>query len=171
MALLEIKTFPDPVLRRECREVEKIDEELRTLAKDMAETMYQAPGVGLAAPQVGKPIRLIVCDPSTQDEPPQLMTLVNPEIVEEEGEISIEEGCLSCPDIQIPVDRAARVVVEAQDLEGNPVTIEAEDFAAIVLQHEIDHLEGNLIVDHLSGLKRSLYRRRRNRTKSEEKTE
>ena len=171
MALLEIKTFPDPVLRQECREVEIIDEELRTLARDMAETMYQAPGVGLAAPQVGKPIRLIVCDPSSRDEPPQLLTLINPEIVEEEGEVAIEEGCLSCPEIQIPVDRAARIVVEAQDLEGKAVTIEAEDFLAIVLQHEIDHLQGNLIVDYLSSLKRSLYRRRQNRAKAGENGE
>ncbi len=171
MALLDIKTFPDPVLREECREVEVIDEELKSLARDMAETMYQAPGVGLAAPQVGVPVKLIVCDPSLKDEPPQLITLVNPEIVEEEGEASIEEGCLSCPDIQIPVERAARVKVEALDLNGQPVTIEADEFLAIILQHEIDHLEGNLIVDYLSSLKRSLYRRKQKKAKAEEEAE
>ena len=171
MAILEIKTFPDPVLRQECREVEVFDEELNTLARDMAETMYQAPGVGLAAPQVGVPIRLLVCDPSLKDEPDQLISLVNPEIVEEEGEACIEEGCLSCPDVQIPVDRAARVKVKAQDLEGRPVTIDADEFLAIILQHEIDHLDGNLIVDHMSSLKRSLYRRKQKKAKAEEEAE
>ena len=171
MALLEVRTFPDPVLREECRKVEVIDEELKALARDMAETMYEAPGVGLAAPQVGVSLRLIVCDPSLQDEPPQLVTLINPEIVEEEGEASIEEGCLSCPDVQVPVDRAAWVKVEAQDLDGNPVTIEADEFLAIILQHEIDHLGGNLIVDHMSSLKRSLYRRAQKKARAGEKAE
>ena len=172
MAILEIKTFPDPVLRQECREVEIFDEELNTLARDMAETMYQAPGVGLAAPQVGVPIRLLVCDPSLKDEPDQLISLVNPEIVEEEGEACIEGRLpFRARMSRSPVDRAARVKVKAQDLEGRPVTIDADEFLAIILQHEIDHLDGNLIVDHMSSLKRSLYRRKQKKAKAEEEAE
>ena len=168
MAVLEILTFPDPRLREECLEVEVVDDELKTLARDMAETMYAAPGVGLAAPQVGVSKRLIVCDVAPRDEPRQLLVLLNPEVVEEEGLTSIEEGCLSCPEIQVPVDRAARVRVEALDLEGNRVSLEADELLAVVLQHEIDHLEGELIVDRLSNLKRSLYRRKQKKEKSGE---
>jgi len=168
MAVLEILTYPDPRLREQCREVDLIDDEIRALAGDMAETMYAAPGVGLAAPQVGVSKRVIVCDVAPKDQPRQLLVLLNPEVVEEEGLTSIEEGCLSCPEVQVPVDRAAWIKVVGLDLEGNEVSLEADELLAVVLQHEIDHLEGDLIVDHLSSLKRSLYRRRQKKVKSGE---
>ena len=167
---MEILTYPDPRLREECREVDLIDDEIRDLARNMAETMYAAPGVGLAAPQVGVSKRLIVCDVAPKDHPRQLLVLLNPEVVEEEGVTSVEEGCLSCPEVQVPVDRAAKVKVSALDLEGNEVSLEADELLAVALQHEIDHLEGELIVDRLSNLKRSLYRRRQKKIKSGEET-
>ncbi|MBW1711944.1 MAG: peptide deformylase [Deltaproteobacteria bacterium] len=169
MALLEIVTYPDPRLKKVCQPVEEVDEEIKSLISDMAETMYAAPGVGLAAPQVGELKRVLVCDATPKDQPRRLIALVNPEIVEEEGSISMEEGCLSCPEIQVEVPRAARIKVRGLDAEGRSVTLEAEDLLAVVLQHEIDHLDGGLIVDHLSSLKRNLYRRQRKKAKTEDR--
>lgn len=161
MALLPIKTFPDPCLGRACRQVEVVDDDLRQLAADMLETMYDAPGVGLAAPQVGSDLRLVVVDCSAKDEEPAPMVLVNPRIVEAEGSLVFEEGCLSVPEFTADVTRHERVVVEAVDQEGRPVRVEGHGLVAVCLQHELDHLEGRLFIDRISPLKRSLYKKRR----------
>ncbi|MCB2227240.1 MAG: peptide deformylase [Desulfarculaceae bacterium] len=161
MALLPIKTFPDPCLSRACRQVEVVDDDLRQLAADMLETMYDAPGVGLAAPQVGSDLRMVVIDCSSREEDPQPMVLVNPRIVEAEGALVFEEGCLSVPEFTADVTRYERVVVEALDGEGRPVRVEGDGLMAVCLQHELDHLEGRLFIDRISPLKRSLYKKRR----------
>jgi peptide deformylase len=161
MAVLPIKTFPDPVLSKTCRQVREVDEDLKQLAQDMLETMYAAPGVGLAAPQVGRDERLVVIDCSARDEQAEPLVLFNPRIVEMEGEVVFEEGCLSVPEFTCDVTRAERVVVKAMDAEGRPISIEGEGLLAICLQHELDHLEGRLFLDRISPLKRSLYKKRR----------
>jgi peptide deformylase len=161
MAVLPIKTYPDPVLSRACREVEQVDEDLKQLAADMLETMYAAPGVGLAAPQVGRDIRLVVVDCAPRDQEGEPLVLVNPRIVAAEGSTVTEEGCLSVPDFTCDVTRAARVVVQALDGEGKPITVEGEGIMAVCLQHELDHLDGRLFLDRISPLKRSLYKKRR----------
>ena len=157
MAVLEILQFPHPVLRDPAGEVDEIDDTIRRLARDMTETMHRAPGIGLAAPQVGVPSRLIVVDLSAGEDPDQLLVLVNPEIICKEGKIRMEEGCLSVPDLRETVTRCERVVVRGQDLDGNQVEVEGEELMAVALQHEIDHLDGMLFIDHLSQLKRSRY--------------
>jgi peptide deformylase len=157
MAVLEILQFPDLSLRRRAQRVPHVDEVVHNLAQDMAETMYRAPGIGLAAPQVGVPQRLIVVDLSAGERPGDLLTLVNPEILCREGELRLEEGCLSVPDLRETVTRCRRVVVKGTDLEGRAVELEGEDLMAVALQHEIDHLDGILFLDHLSQLKRSRY--------------
>lgn len=157
MALLEILQFPHPVLRHRAGEVREIDETIRRLARDMMETMHRAPGIGLAAPQVGVPSRLIVVDLSAGEDPDQRLVLVNPQIICKEGRIRMEEGCLSVPDLRETVTRCERVVVRGQDLEGRTVEVEGEELLAVALQHEIDHLDGLLFIDHLSQLKRSRY--------------
>lgn len=161
MAVLPIKTFPDPILSKTCRQVREVDDELKQLAQDMLETMYAAPGVGLAAPQVGRDERLVVIDCSARDEESQPLVLFNPRIVEMEGQVVFEEGCLSVPDFTCDVTRAERVVVKALDAEGRSITVEGEGLLAICLQHELDHLEGHLFLDRISPLKRSLYKKRR----------
>lgn len=169
MARLEIVTWPDPRLLEESREVDRVDEETRQLIADMAETMYAAPGAGLAAPQVGVNKRVIICDVSPKDQPRKLIALINPEIVDSSEEtISIEEGCLSCPDIQVEIPRAAWIKVQGLDPEGRPTQLEAEELLSIVLQHEIDHLSGRVIVDSLSPLKRGLYRRKRRKNQDQD---
>ncbi len=161
MAVLPIKTFPDPILARACRQVGVVDDDLRQLAADMLETMYAAPGVGLAAPQVGSDLRLVVVDCSERDQDPEPLILVNPRIVEAEGSLVFEEGCLSVPDYTCEVTRASRVVVQALDHEGRPIRVEGKGLMAVCLQHELDHLEGRLFIDRISPLKRSLYKKRR----------
>ena len=151
MPLLPILRFPDPRLKKLAEPVRNIDENIRRLARDMAETMYEAPGIGLAATQVDVHKRVIVIDISeTRD---QLFTLINPEIVESDGQQVCEEGCLSVPGIYDKVERAENVVVRYLDLEGQEKTIEADGLLAVCLQHEIDHLNGIVFVDHLSQLK------------------
>ncbi len=168
MALLDIVTFPDARLKQISQPVKKVNEDIKKLVDDMAETMYSAPsGAGLAAPQVGMNKRIIVCDVNPKDQPRRLIALVNPHIVEAEGQASIPEGCLSCPELQVEIPRAARIKVEGLDREGRPLSLDAGDFLAIVLQHEIDHLDGRLIVDHLTSLKRSLYRRKLKKLRDE----
>lgn len=154
---LEILAYPDERLRERSSEISDFSPELKALAEDMATTMYENNGIGLAAPQVDQRIRLIVLDISGPEERTSLMKLVNPRVVEASGEEESEEGCLSVPNIRTNVKRADRVTVEAQDLDGNPLRIEAEGLLAVCLQHEIDHLDGMLIVDHMSRLKRSMY--------------
>ena len=151
MPLLPILRFPDPRLKKLAAPVRNIDENIRRLARDMAETMYEAPGIGLAATQVDVHKRVIVIDISeTRD---QLFTLINPEIVESDGQQVWEEGCLSVPGIYDKVERAENVVVRYLDLEGREKTIEADGLLAVCLQHEIDHLDGKVFVEHLSQLK------------------
>jgi peptide deformylase len=160
MALLKIRHYPDPVLKKVAVPVAEFDESLRQLAHDMAETMYAAPGVGLAAPQVGVSKRLAVIDCSARDEEAHLLILVNPEIIAREGESCEEEGCLSVPEYYAKVDRSAVVKVRFQDLDAQTHVVEAGGLTAIACQHEIDHLDGILFVDHLSPLKRSIFRKK-----------
>jgi len=152
MARLPILEYPDPRLRIRANPVAAVDDETRTLVADMFETMYAAPGIGLAATQVDVHLRVIVADVSEdRDEP---CCLINPEILSEEGEVSYEEGCLSVPDVFESVDRAERVRVRALDEQGEVREFDADGLLAICIQHEIDHLEGKLFVDYLSALKR-----------------
>ncbi len=161
MQLLDIITFPDSFLKKQTQQVENIDGQLQTLIDDMATTMYHAPGVGLAAIQVGVDKSMLLFDIAPKDKDRDLNVLINPKIVTQEGEILSEnEGCLSVPEFRADVKRAARVLVEAVDRDGNPRRLEAEGLLAIVLQHEIDHLNGKLFIDHISALKRQLYTRR-----------
>lgn len=157
--------FPDPRLKQPAVPVASIDGRLAEVIRDMAETMYAAPGVGLAAPQVGLAERVIVLDCDSEEEREQkkgrgLLRLINPEIVSAEGSIVWEEGCLSVVDYTAEVNRAARVLVRAFTPEEKEVRIEAEGLLAVALQHEIDHLDGKLFIDRISRLKRDLYRRR-----------
>jgi peptide deformylase len=159
MAILAIRIYPDPVLRVKTREVTQFDTRLKKLAADMIETMHAAPGVGLAAPQVGSELRLAVIDTSVGEDPSKIHVIVNPRIVRREGQDADTEGCLSLPGITDKVDRPTAVTVEAVDLDGKPIRIEAEDWLARVLCHEIDHLDGVLFTDHLRGLRRERARR------------
>lgn len=159
MALLPIEKYPSPVLKAKAEPVVNIDGKLQQLIDDMAETMYAAPGIGLAANQVGVLQRVIVFDPTPKDQGRNLQILINPRIVAASGQVVHEEGCLSIPDYCSQVKRHACITVEGLDREGRPVQLEATDLLAIVLQHEIDHLDGILFIDRLSPLKRSLYHR------------
>ncbi|MDH3808786.1 MAG: peptide deformylase [Desulfuromonadales bacterium] len=160
MALLKIRHYPDPVLKKVAAAVTEFDDSLRQLAHDMAETMYAAPGVGLAAPQVGISKRLTVIDCSARDEDAQLLIMVNPEVIDQEGECFEEEGCLSVPEYYAKVSRSATVKVRFQDLDEKAHVIEAQGLTSVACQHEIDHLNGILFVDHLSPLKRSIFRKK-----------
>lgn len=161
MSRLTIRTYPDPVLKGRCAPVETITDDVRRLLDDMAETMYLNNGIGLAAPQVGETSRLIVVDVKRGEEGDTLLKLVNPRIVDGQGETRSEEGCLSCPDLLVEVKRFESVVVEAFQPDGKETTLEADGLLAICLQHEIDHLDGVLLVDRLSTLRRSLYQKKR----------
>jgi peptide deformylase len=160
MAIREIKQYPDDVLKKKAEPVESVDEELQRLIDDMVETMYAAPGIGLAAPQVGVSKRLIVVDvKAAYGEEASLYVLINPEIVESEGEVKSEEGCLSLPGFTVSIDRFEKVTVKGLDREGNEISIPAEGMLAMALQHEIDHIEGTLILDRTSLLKREFYKK------------
>ena len=160
MALREIRLYPDPVLREKCSEVDCFDADLRCLAEDMVETMHAAPGVGLAAPQVGIAKRIAVVDTSVGKDAASLRVLVNPRIVDERGKNFDFEGCLSIPGISEKVHRPARVRIVAQDLDGEEHEIEAEDFEARAICHELDHLDGVLFIDRVRGLRRDRLRRK-----------
>ena len=160
MALLRIRKFPDDVLKRPARPVENINGELNSLVDSMAQTMYAAPGVGLAAPQVGESKRIIVLDTDHEEPGKHLLKLINPRVVEAEGKIIWEEGCLSVIDYSAEVERAAKVLVRAWTPEQKEIEIEAEELLAVALQHEIDHLDGKLFIDRISRIKRELYRRK-----------
>ncbi len=160
MSIRKILQYPEPVLREKAKKVTLFDEELRSLVEDMAETMYDAPGVGLAAPQIGESIRLIVVDISVDEENQSYMTLINPKITTAEGAQIDEEGCLSVPELTSKVKRFKKIVVDFQDIEGKEQQLETEDRFAVVLQHEIDHIKGILFIDHLSSLKRNLYKKK-----------
>ncbi|NTV12920.1 MAG: peptide deformylase [Desulfobulbaceae bacterium] len=160
MAILTILKFPHPVLREKAQLVTDFGPELTQLATDMADTMYVAPGVGLAANQVGITRQILVYDPEPNPEIRAYQVLINPKIVATSGEDFGEEGCLSVREYCAEVKRAWKITVEAQDLSGNPLVIEAEDFPARILQHEIDHLHGVLFIDRISALKRALYKKK-----------
>jgi len=163
MAIREIKKYPDPVLRAKTARVENIDQSIQRLIDDMVETMHAAPGVGLAANQVGVSLQIAVIDLGDREEnnPRQpLIVLINPEIVSSQGSVVAEEGCLSITDFSENVKRAARVQVRAQDRTGKHFEIEAEGLMAKALQHEIDHLNGLLFIDRLSPLKKNIFRRK-----------
>lgn len=159
MAILPIRIYPDPVLRVKTRKVQEFDASLRKLATDMVETMHAAPGVGLAAPQVGSDLRIAVVDISVGEDPALLKVLVNPEIIRREGLETDVEGCLSLPGITDKVDRPTAVAVRAQDLSGKPFELEAADYMARAICHEVDHLDGILFTDHLRGLRKERVRR------------
>lgn len=159
MAVLEIQKYPEPVLKEKARPVTAITDEIQGLIEDMADTMYDAPGIGLAANQVGALHRVIVFDITPKEEGRNLNVIINPEIVAASGELVHEEACLSVREYACDVRRKACVTVSGLDREGKPVLIEAKDLLAVVLQHEIDHLDGILFIDRISRLKRSLYNR------------
>lgn len=156
----KIVTYPHPVLAQTARPVEEITDEIRQLAAEMAQLMYEDKGIGLAAPQVAESIRLITVDLSGPDKREDLQIFVNPVLTNLEGEVDSEEGCLSVPGYRSTVTRAERLHLSALDLDGNPVEMEADDLMAICLQHEVDHLNGVLFIDKISKLKRTLYDRK-----------
>jgi peptide deformylase len=163
MALRDIRKFPDPVLRKKTDRVTKINGAIERLIEDMVETMHAAPGVGLAANQVGVPLQVAVIDLSAREDKEKrhpLLVIINPEILSLEGSVVEEEGCLSIPEYAEKVKRAARVKVRAQDRTGKAFELEAEGLLAKALQHEIDHLNGLLFVDRLSPLKKNIFKRR-----------
>jgi peptide deformylase len=158
MATLNILHFPDPRLRTAAKPVTDVDDSIRQLVADLFETMYAAPGIGLAATQVNVHLRVLVVDISeTRSEP---LCLINPEIVTAEGSEQMEEGCLSVPDVFETIERAARDVVHALDQQGHGIQVTAEGLLAVCIQHEMDHLDGKLFVDRLSALKRSRIRKK-----------
>ena len=158
MPLLKILEFPDVRLKGMAQPIVRVDKQIQQLADDMAETMYDAPGIGLAAPQVAAGHRLIVVDVSENRN--DLLTLVNPEIIASTGEEEMKEGCLSVPGVVETVRRAEKVTVRATTVQGKTIELEADGLLAVCLQHEIDHLNGTLFVDHLSRLKQNLIRRK-----------
>jgi peptide deformylase len=160
MAVRTILHYPDPRLREPGKRVDHVTAELRQLIDDMAETMYSAPGVGLAATQLGEPWQVFVVDCAEEGLPSDLRVFVNPEIVETEGQTTFDEGCLSFPGAREEVQRAAKVRVRAQDREGKLFELEAEGLLAIAVQHEYDHLQGVLMIDRLGPLKKRLLHRK-----------
>jgi len=161
MTILKILTYPDQTLRQPTNELDNIDGDVQKMIDQMSSTMYDAPGVGLAAIQVGWDKSVLIYDISASDQDRSLQVLINPRIVDQEGEILSEnEGCLSVPEFRADVKRYSSILVEGADREGRPVKLEAEGILAIVLQNEIDHLKGKLFNDHVSALKRQLYTHR-----------
>lgn len=157
MSLREILKYPDKRLRKKCEPVGEIDNKILKLLDDLADTMYKAPGVGLAAPQVGENLRIIVIDVSTKEEDNNLLELINPVISKSGGKQDSEEGCLSIPGFYSNITRKNSIVVEALDRKGNEINIEADDLLSRVLQHEIDHLDGILFFDKMAKLKKELF--------------
>jgi peptide deformylase len=160
MPIKKIKKYGEDVLLQKSEKIEKITEDIKNLALSMVETMHIAPGLGLSAPQVGESVRLITVDLSVGKNKEDLFVLINPEIIEKEGEIISEEGCLSLPNIHEKIPRPSRVLVKGIDLDGIAKTIDAHDLMARVFCHEIDHLNGVLIIDYLSPLKKKLIRKK-----------
>lgn len=168
MAVLEILKFPHPILKKRSEKVDRIDGEVKKLIHDMTETMYRANGIGLAACQVGVPLRVIVVDASPIDPEQGLFAMVNPEIIFEEGEIDYEEGCLSVPDCVEKLKRRAKIRVRGISPGDKEMEVAGEGVLAIALQHEIDHINGILILDRMSRLKRDVYRRKLKKEKRKE---
>ena len=173
MALREVLQFPDARLKRKSEPITEITDAHRELASDMCDVMYDEPGIGLAAPQVGVAIRLIVVDTEWNDEGNDRdpLIVINPELVQPEGSLTWNEGCLSVPDYTADVDRAQRVTVFGTDLDGNPIEEHAEGLRAVCFQHEVDHLDGILFIDRISRLKRSLYVKKRKKQLAQEEDE
>ena len=157
----EILIYPESALKTTAVTIENIDLDIVMLVDDMKEVLYKAPGVGLAAPQVGCSKRLILVDPTAKKESNSLLVMVNPVIVEQEGSIEDSEMCLSVPEVSVDVMRAERILVKGVDLKGNEIRIEAQGFLARIFQHEIDHLNGKVILDYASTLKRAIYLKKR----------
>lgn len=160
MAIHTILTYPHPILRKKAEQVTTFDQELRTLVEDMAETMYAAPGIGLAANQIGLARQVVVVDRSTADNPRNYITLVNPVITGGAGSIIDEEGCLSVIECYTTVKRFHTIHVTAQDIQGEPLEFDAQERYARIIQHEVDHLRGILFIDRLSSLKRDIYKKK-----------
>jgi peptide deformylase len=161
MSILEIKKYPERVLREKTSPIDNIDGKLQRLIDDMLETMYAAPGVGLAAPQVGVSKRLIVIDVSMRDEEKTpLIVLINPEIIDTGGEVEAEEGCLSLPGYTTVVKRSERILVRGLNRKGKPMEVEGRGLLSRALQHEIDHLNGTLLIDRISSIKREFFKKR-----------
>jgi peptide deformylase len=152
--------YPDKRLRERGKKIDAVTPELRKLIDDMAETMYAAPGVGLAATQIGEALQLFIIDIADNDEPSDLRVFINPEILETDGELTWHEGCLSFPGVTEDIDRAAHVRVRAQDRDGAWFEFEAEGLLAVAIQHEFDHLQGQLMIDHMGPLKKRLTHRK-----------
>lgn len=167
MAILDILNFPDKRLRTVAKPVEKVDSPIKKLVDDMFETMYAAPGIGLAATQVNVHQQVIVIDVSEDKSQP--LCLINPEIIAEEGTESCDEGCLSVPDIYETVERSEKVTVKALDQNGDEYTLQADELLAVCIQHEMDHLKGKLFVDYLSPLKMQRIKKRLLKTQREER--
>ena len=167
MAILKILTYPHPVLRQKAEPVTVFDDELKKLVADMGDTMFDAPGVGLAANQIGIPRQIVVIDDSTPENK-GVMALINPVISGGEGKVAGEEGCLSVRECVAKVQRFHSIHVSAQDVEGRPFEFDAEDRRARIIQHEVDHLSGILFIDHLSSLKRTLYKKKLKKIMEEE---
>lgn len=163
MAVRTILHYPDPRLREKAQPVAEVTPAIQQLVDDMAETMYAAPGVGLAATQIGEPHRIFVIDTASDDEPSELRVFINPEIVAGEGKIVWEEGCLSFPTVTEDIERKAKVRVRALDREGKPFELEAEGLLAVAVQHELDHLDGVLMIDHMGALKKRIVDRKMRR--------
>lgn len=157
---MKICSYPDPILKKQSEPVVNIDGEIQNLIDNMGKVMYEASGIGLAANQVGVPKRIIVFDINYREKGKDLNVLINPTIVLAEDKIEFEEGCLSVPDFKDNITRKKYLKVKGVDRHGKPIDIEAEDLLAICIQHEIDHLNGKLILDHVSHLKRNLYRKK-----------
>lgn len=160
MAIRTILHYPDERLRQKAAPIEAITPEILTLVEDMKETMYAAPGVGLAAPQIGVPLRLFIVDTAAEDEPSDLRVFINPEIVATEGKTCWEEGCLSFPGVHEEIERAATVKVRAMDETGKAFELSADELLGVAIQHENDHLDGVLMIDRMGALKRRLALRR-----------
>lgn len=173
MALRPVLQFPDKRLRRVSRPIAEITDELRELARDMCDVMYDEPGIGLAAPQVAEDVRLVVVDTEWTAENAERnpLVLVNPELSEHEGKLVWTEGCLSVPDFEAEVERAERVLLRALDLDGKELEIHAEGLQAVCFQHEVDHLDGVLFIDRISRLKRSRYIAKRKKQQKREEEE
>jgi peptide deformylase len=165
MAVLEIMTYPNPTLTRKAEEVEKVDGTLRKLISDMVDTMYANGGIGLAAPQVGVSKRVIVVDVRPYDPSASLISIVNPEVISETGEVLHEEGCLSVPECVEGVKRKQWIKIRGLDKRGREIEVEGEGMLAIALQHEIDHLNGRVILHRMSRIKRDLYKKRLQKAK------
>ena len=165
MSRKEILIYPEALLKVTADTIDKIDLDIMTLVDDMKDAMYNAPGVGLAAPQVGCSKRLILVDPTAKKESGSLLVMINPVIVEQEGSVGDSEMCLSVPEISVDVKRAEKILIKGLNLNGKEIQLEAEGFLARIFQHEIDHLDGKVILDYASTLKRAIYLKKRKKGK------